>query len=441
MSISVTENNNDAQCPALLISATASGQGKTTVTAALAWHFRQQGLNVQVFKTGPDFLDPQILKAASGNPVYQLDLWMLDETQCRQLLYEAANSADLILIEGVMGLYDGEPSSADLARLFNIPILAVIDASAMAGTFGAIAFGLANFNKQLNVAGVLANCTAGDAHAQMLRESLPDNIKWFGALHHNEKIALPERHLGILSADEISDLEEKLNIASNMLENSGLSQLSSLSSTRFHATPEQKQPVSTLKNIRIGIAHDAAFCFCYQANLDLLEALGAELIFFSPIHDNGLPEIDSLYLPGGYPELHLQVLHKNTTMRSAIKQHYNQGRPLIAECGGLLYLMDSITDTQGNCEQMTGILSGDAMLQKRLVNLSMQSMELPEGEIRGHSFHHSLISTPLKTTLMTTPDGKYGSAESVFQDKKLLASYMHLYMPSTPLAASRIFTP
>ncbi|VAW70578.1 Cobyrinic acid a,c-diamide synthetase [hydrothermal vent metagenome] len=313
--------------------------------------------------------------------------------------------------------------------------------SAMAGTFGAIAFGLANFNKQLNVAGVLANCTAGDAHAQMLRESLPDNIKWFGALHHNEKIALPERHLGILSADEISDLEEKLNIASNMLENSGLSQLSSLSSTRFHATPEQKQPVSTLKNIRIGIAHDAAFCFCYQANLDLLEALGAELIFFSPIHDNGLPEIDSLYLPGGYPELHLQVLHKNTTMRSAIKQHYNQGRPLIAECGGLLYLMDSITDTQGNCEQMTGILSGDAMLQKRLVNLSMQSMELPEGEIRGHSFHHSLISTPLKTTLMTTPDGKYGSEESVFRDKRLLASYMHLYMPSTPLAASRIFTP
>ncbi|HED33670.1 MAG TPA: cobyrinate a,c-diamide synthase [Gammaproteobacteria bacterium] len=441
MSKPTNKRDSNAQCPALLISAAASGQGKTTVTAALAWHFRQQGLNVRVFKTGPDFLDPQILQAASGNPVYQLDLWMLGETQCRQLLYEAAVNADLILIEGVMGLYDGEPSSADLARLFNIPVLAVIDASAMAGTFGAIASGLKNFDTQLNVAGVLANRTAGEAHAQMLQESLPENIKWFGALHHNHQISLPERHLGILLTDEISDLEEKLNTASTMLENNGLSQPSSSSSVEFRPTPEPEQPGSALKNIRIGIAHDAAFCFCYQANLDLLEALGAELIFFSPMHDNSLPEIDSLYLPGGYPELHLESLHNNLSMRTAIKQHYSQGQPLVAECGGLLYLMDAIADTQGNCKQMTGVLSGDAILQKRLVNLSMQSMELPEGTIRGHSFHHSLINTPLQATLITTPNGKYGSAESVFRDKKLLASYMHLYMPSNPFATCRLFTP
>ena len=200
-------------CPALFIAAPASGQGKTTVTAALACHYRQCGLRVRVFKTGPDFLDPMLLERASGAPVYQLDLWMGGEAHCRQLLHTAAGEADLILVEGVMGLFDGERSSADLAQLFGIPILAVIDASAMAQTFGAIAHGLASYRPQLAFAGVLANRLAGARHCQMLADSLPPGLPFFGYLPRDADIALPERHLGLVQAAEIADLDRRIEQA------------------------------------------------------------------------------------------------------------------------------------------------------------------------------------------------------------------------------------
>ncbi len=426
------------QCPALLISAPASGQGKTTVTAALAYLYRQRGLDVRVFKTGPDFLDPMILQQASGHAVYQLDLWMVGETQCRQLLYKAACEAELILIEGVMGLYDGNPSSADLATLFGIPVMAVIDASAMAGTFAAIAHGLASFQKNLPMAGVLANRVGSKSHVDMLRKSLPDYLDWFGALHRDEKITLPDRHLGLLQASEIPDINQKLQHAAMMLEDNGL--VKTPAAITFNK-PSQTQVEKKLNGIRIGIAQDNAFAFCYQANLDLLNDMGAELIFFSPLKDNTLPEIDSLYLPGGYPELHLHTLEKNKTMLKSIQQHHAAEKPIIAECGGMLYLLESLTDAKNNSANMAAILPGHAKLQKQLVNLSMQSMHLNEGVIRGHSFHHSKIESILEASSMTQTSGKYGKEEAVYRDKKLLASYMHLYMPSNPEATALIFTP
>ena len=428
-------------CPALLISATASAQGKTTITAALAWHFRQQGMNVQVFKTGPDFLDPKILEVASGRPVYQLDLWMVGEDQCRQLLYRAAKGVDLILIEGVMGLFDGQPSSAELAKYFAIPVLAVIDASAMAGTFAAIAHGLSSFDKNLSLAGVLANRVGSDAHGNMLRDTLPPHIKWFGALKQQNDISLPERHLGLYSANEISDLHQRLEHASRILTHSGLGDLASFTRVTFKATENSPTPPPLLKNVRIGIARDAAFCFCYPANLDLLADLGASLVYFSPMSDTELPPIDSLYLPGGYPELHLQTLQNNRAMKNAIRHHFESNKPIVAECGGLLYLMDSITDSAGNSAQMTGILAGKAEMQTRWVNLSMQRIKLTAGEIRGHSFHYSVIHDTIKPSDTSIVNGKYGQPEAVYRTKRLFASYMHLYMPSSPLATAEIFSP
>jgi len=204
-------------CRAVLIAAPASGQGKTTVTAALAWRARARGERVRVFKTGPDFLDPTILEKASGGPAYQLDLFMGGEAHCRWLLSEAARAADLILVEGVMGLYDGNPSSADLAQRFGLPVLAVIDGSAMAQTFGAVAHGLAHFRSRLRFAGVIANRVGGERHAQMLFESLPADIPALGWLPREAEIALPERHLGLLGAGEVTDLERRIARAAGAL--------------------------------------------------------------------------------------------------------------------------------------------------------------------------------------------------------------------------------
>src|SRR6201991_1403795 len=204
-----------AQCPALFISAPASGQGKTTITAALARHHRRLGRRVRVFKTGPVFLDPMILERASGAPVLSLDLWMVGEDACRELLAQAAQEADLILIEGVMGLYDGTPSSADLATAFGVPVVAVISAKAMAQTFGAIAFGLAHYRADVPLFGVFANRVGSQRHAQMLEAALPDGLQWMGSIASSAALELPDRHLGLVQAAEIEDLERRLELAAD----------------------------------------------------------------------------------------------------------------------------------------------------------------------------------------------------------------------------------
>ena len=426
-------------CPALFVSAPASGAGKTTVTAALARLHRGQGRRVRVFKTGPDFLDPMILERASGNPVYQLDLWMCGEGHCRQLLYEAAGDADLILIEGVMGLFDGNPSSADLAQRFGIPVLAVIDASAMAQTFGALVHGLATYRSELPFAGVLANRVGSSAHAGMLIESLPAGVRFFGALHNDSTLSLPDRHLGLIQAMEIDDLDQRLERAAAALKTAGADELPQ--PVHFASETNTPPPTQTLRGLRIGVACDQAFSFIYKANLDVLRAMGAELIFFSPLTDTTLPEVDSLYLPGGYPELHLDRLSANTDMRDAVRAHHAHNKPVVAECGGMLYLLESLTDCAGQRAPMVGLLAGHASMQKRFTNLGMQEIELPEGLLRGHTFHHSKIETPLKPIAQATDARPGGRGEPAFRSGRLHASYLHHYFPSNPQAAARLFQP
>ena len=425
-------------CPALLIAAPASGQGKTTVTAALARYHREQGRVVRVFKTGPDFLDPMILERASGQPVYQLDLWMGGEDHCRDLLYQAAAEADLIIVEGVMGLFDGTPSSADLAALFDIPVLAVIDASAMAQTFGAIAYGLANYRADVKFFGVLANRVASPGHADMLRESLPPSIGCFATLPRDAELSLPDRHLGLVQAQEIADLDQRIAHAVEMLAAQGCV---ALPEPVAFAPAGSAAPQRKLEGVRIAIAKDAAFSFLYRANLDALRALGAELEFFSPLTDTRLPEVDSLYLPGGYPELHLQQLQANAAMRDAIRLHHAANKPILAECGGMLYLLETLTDAEGRCADMVGVLPGRAVMQKKLVNLGMHSVSLPEGELRGHTFHHSMMETTGAAVAMTTPMRTHGKPEAVYQTGRLHASYLHFYLPSNLVAAAHFFIP
>ena len=424
-------------CPALFIAAPASGQGKTTVTAALARHHRNQGRKVRVFKTGPDFLDPMILERASGNPVYQLDLWMGGEDHCRHLLYEAAGDADLILIEGAMGLFDGDPSSADLAALFGIPVLAVIDASAMAQTFGAVAFGLARFRDDVPVAGVFSNRVGSERHAAMLAPSLPQGLPAMGWLARDANIALPDRHLGLVQAGEIGDLDARLEQSAAALKLAD----DTLPAPMAFAPAKTAAPAKRLAGVRIAVANDAAFSFIYRANLDVLRALGAELRCFSPLTDSVLPEADTLYLPGGYPELHLERLAANRNMKEAISAHHAADKPIVAECGGMLYLLESLTDTQGRCAQMTGLLPGRAVMQTRLAALALQRVGLPEGEVRGHTFHYSRLDTTAAPVARGTCPNGGKTAEAIYRIGRTTASYMHFYFPSNPEAVAALFQP
>ena len=432
------EPGTPRQCPALVIAAPASGQGKTTVTAALARLHTRQGKRVRVFKCGPDFLDPMILSRASGNPVYQLDLWMVGEAESRRLLWEAAGEADLILIEGVMGLFDGSPSAADLARRFGVPVLGVIDGSAMAQTFGALAVGLASYQPDLPFSGVLGNRVNPGRHNDLIRDSLPASIRWYGSLPRSAAIELPSRHLGLVQAGELADLDTRLDTAADALEQTATI---TLPPPVTFAAPSTESVAPLLVGVRIGVAFDASFAFIYQANLDLLEQMGATLTFFSPLTDKALPDVDSLYLPGGYPELHLQALAANRPMIDAIKAHQQAGKPLLAECGGMLYLLESLSDVAGERAELAGLLPGTAQMQKRLVALALQSVELPEGVLRGHSYHHSRLDSALQPLARGDCPNDKPVSEAVFRLERLTASYIHFYLPSNPPAAAALFRP
>jgi cobyrinic acid a,c-diamide synthase len=426
-------------CPALFISAPASGQGKTTITAGLARYHARQGRRVRVFKTGPDFLDPMILARASGAPVLSLDLWMVGEAACRTLLAQAASEADLILIEGVMGLFDGTPSSADLATTFGVPVLTVISAKAMAQTFGAVAFGLARFRPDVPFHGVLANRVGSARHAQMLQEALPPGLGWCGHIAASDDIALPDRHLGLHQAAEIDDLDARLDRAADTLAHTTLAALPPPVDFGTQSAEAQALP-RLLDGRRIAVARDAAFSFVYPANVALLEALGAQVDYFSPLADEPLPaDTHALYLPGGYPELHARTLAGNLRSAASIRRHATAGKPVVAECGGMLYLLDQLTDTQGVSTPMLGLLPGHATMQKRFAALGMQQIDSVHGPLTGHTFHYSKLNTPLAPLRSATRPNGDAPGEAVYRTGSIVATYMHAYWPSNPAFTAALF--
>ena len=430
-----------ASVRALLISAPASGQGKTTVAAALARLAVRCGHRVRVFKTGPDFIDPMILERAARQPVYQLDLWMGGLSHCRDLLHQAAREADLILVEGVMGLYDGNPSSADLAQAFNLPVALVIDGGAMAQTFGAIALGLKNYRPELKFHGVIANRVASAGHAAILAESFVGpaaEIRFLGVLPQDAALAIPDRHLGLLQADEIPDLDARLDRAADAI--AVTLKLAEIPEVPCVAREPVEPPLPLLTAVRIAVARDAAFSFVYPANLALLEAMGALVTYFSPLEDEALPAADAVYLPGGYPELYAERLAANRGMHQALRSHVEAGKPMLAECGGMMLLFEHLTDLDGRRHAMVGLLPGETAMQSRLQSLALQSVRFESGELRGHSFHHSRLTTALSPVLCgRTQHGSPG--EAVFQHRKLTATYIHFYWPSNARVAAQLFLP
>ncbi|MDQ7015782.1 MAG: cobyrinate a,c-diamide synthase [Gammaproteobacteria bacterium] len=429
--------SNTLFCPALFLAAPASGQGKTTITAALARFHQRQGRVVRVFKTGPDYLDPQILAQASGEPVEPLDLWMAGEAYCRAKLYAAAQVADLILIEGAMGMFDGEPSSADLAATFGIPIAIVMDVKGMAQTAAALATGLANFRDDYTVAGLIANHCGSERHADLIRDALPQSLPLLATVPREAELALPERHLGLVQAHEVSEtLERRFEAGADVLAKTALSRLPEAVCFTAATLPTVQR---SLAGVRIAIARDAAFSFLYDSNLRLLEAMGAELRFFSPLEDKRLPEAEALWLPGGYPELHTAGLAANGSMLASIGNFFQQGRPILAECGGFLYTLTGLTDLEGQRFELLALLEGEGAMRGKRGCQGMQTALLPEGELRAHAHHRSRCEVNLKPIAHGRRQRHPAPGEAIYREKGLTATYLHLFFASNPAAIAALF--
>jgi cobyrinic acid a,c-diamide synthase len=417
-----------------MVAAIASGQGKTTITAALARRFRRSGQTVRVLKCGPDFIDPMLLERASGAPVHSLDLWMVGPELCRRRLACAAREADVVLIEGVMGLYDGKPSAADLAREFGIPVLAVIDAGAMAQTAGAVVLGLRDYGP-VQLAGVVANRVGSEGHARMVAESLRD-IPLLGTLPKQAR-RLPERHLGLVLPDEVGDIDAVLDALADELKFDDAA-WDAMPPHAFDDSLLPPLPISPLlAGKTVAIARDAAFCFLYPANLDTLRALGAQLAFFSPLADQPVPDgADAVYLPGGYPELHGETLAQARHWQASIRAAHAAGRPILAECGGMMAVAESITDKDGHAWPMAGLLPGQVKMQGRLAGLGAQGMPTAAGVLRGHTFHYSRLETGTAAAAHAVKHPSGAEGEALYRSGSLTASYFHAFFASNPEAAA-----
>ena len=282
---------------------------------------------------------------------------------------------------------------------------------------------------------MIANRIGSSRHGDMLRESLPEGIELLGAIPRNEAMNIPDRHLGLVQAGELGDLDQRLDAAAEVLAEAGLDGLP-LPVTLEAETP--KPPPPLLAGVRVAIARDAAFSFTYRANLDLLRAMGAELSFFSPLVDSALPDTDALWLPGGYPELHGATLAGNQPMLEAIRAHYAAGKPMLAECGGLMACVEELVDHDGQSHRLLGLMPGQASMAGRLQALGLQGLDTEQGQLRGHTYHHSRLETDWQP-LARTRKLAGTEAEPVYCRNGLVASYFHGYFPSAPELVAGIF--
>ncbi len=425
-------------CPILMIAAPASHQGKTLFTASLARSYRQKGYHVKLFKIGPDFLDPKILEQASGHYVDNLDLWIMGEKYCRDKLIEARKHYDLVLIESVMGLFDHKPSNADFAQQFNIPILLLIDASSMGASFAAIAYGMTQLQTNLVFKGIIANRVGSQNHQELIQEKLPKNISLLAALPRDKHLQLPERHLGLYQPHELKRIDYFLDYAADIIDKN---QITEKIFPDLAKQPFLKSSLSIKQKAKytIAIAKDPAFSFIYPENIKTLHQLGFQTLFFSPINDSSLPKCDALWLPGGYPELYTKELAANTAMQCSIIEHSKLNKPIYAECGGMLYLFETVTTQHNKKYSMCGLLSGQAIMEKRFQGIGLQELTLFDTNIRGHSFHHARIETSLKPMQISYHQRKNKEGECFYSKGNIQASFLHLWFKSSLRITQRLF--
>jgi cobyrinic acid a,c-diamide synthase len=440
--------------PRIVIAATGSGVGKTTLTVGLIASLRARGLRVAPFKCGPDYLDPTYHGRAAGQPSHNLDGWMMGQTGVLTTFTSAARGADIAIVEGMMGLYDGATptgeagSTAEIAKWLEAPVLLVVDAGGIARTIAAIGLGFTRFDPALKLAGLLGNHLGGRGHLELLRAAAPE-ISILGGLPRASEGGFPERHLGLFAAATAAVPDRFFRIWGDLVE--AWCDLDAILRIA-RAAPPLESSISDATGAasarcRLGLADDEAFHFYYEYNLRRLEAVGAELVGFSPTYDRQLPPVDGIYLGGGYPEVVASRLSANQSMLNAIRDFARAGGPIYAECGGLMYLTECIRTLEGETHRMVGLIPGTAVMHDRLqaigyatITTRADSFLGAAGTVwRGHQFRYSsLIPTPPPTVprLYTVAPHWGGEPFSEgFQCGNVVGSYVHSHWASNPAVA------
>lgn len=440
-----------------LIAAPQSGSGKTTVALAIMAAFARRGLAVAPFKCGPDFIDPGYHRLVTGRPSINLDGWMCPVDFVRETFHHHSAGADIAVVEGVMGLFDGigssasEGSSAQIAAITGTPVVLVVNARGMAASAAALVKGFVDFDPQVRVAGVIFNNVGSDTHGELLRHALAVSLpalRVFGCVPRDESLAIPSRHLGLVTAEDNplpgEFVDRLVEMAERCLDLDGLGELGFDSALPTDSTGL----VSGVEpSVRIAVARDAAFCFCYEDNLRLLREAGAEIAFFSPLDDTGLPpDISGIYLPGGYPELYAERLAANVGMKRALISAIHRDMPVYAECGGLIYLSEGVEgagDFVGVLPVRARMLSKRKALGYRQVETRTDSIIGTAGSVaRGHEFHYSEINgmpdSIERTYRVTRQDRELGGEGYCVRNCQ--ASYIHLHFGSNRAIAPAFIT-
>ncbi|PLZ99328.1 cobyrinic acid a,c-diamide synthase [Fischerella thermalis CCMEE 5268] len=440
----------------LIIAGEHSGVGKTTVTLTLLASLCRRSQQVQSFKVGPDYIDPMFHQHVTGRACRNLDPILTSPSYVQQCFARHSQGVKYALVEGVMGLFDGVTpplplqrvndyaSTAHIARLLDLPVVLVIDCSRLSGSVAAIAHGYSSFDPRIKIAGVIFNRVGSDRHLQLLKDALaPLKLPILGVLHRQDNITIPDRHLGLVPTAELPQINALIDRLADLgdlcFDWERLLPLLQVSGETPLVPPPTKR--RGWSRVKIAVARDRAFNFYYQDNLDLLQQLGAELVFWSPLEDTGLPEgVQGMYFGGGFPEVFAQQLAENTKTKAAIKTAILAGMPTIAECGGLMYLCEQIVDFAGKSWSMVGVLPTTAVMSGRLTLGYRRAVVLEDSllvsagtTVCGHEFHRSYLTSNFQQPLFQTY--RFDTEESTGYEGwgnnsphlNLHASYIHMH--------------
>lgn len=438
----------------ILIAGTASGVGKTTISLGLMRALKNTGKSVQSFKVGPDYIDPMYHRYVTGEYSRNLDSYMLDDEQIKYVFKNSSDGKDISIIEGVMGLYDGlgsdisMHSTAKISKLLKAPVILVIDAKGMGASAAASVLGYKHIDKDIDIVGVIANNINSERHYKIIKESIEKycGIEVLGHLPTEDIMKMSSRHLGLLPSDEVGDLEYKIEkIAGEMEKYIDINRVfelaesenitSSFELSMFSEDPEVRE---LARGKTIAIAYDKAFNFYYPDNIDLLREIGVTIKSFSPISDSELPEADLIYIGGGFPEMFAKELEANKSMRHSIKKAYENDVPIYAECGGLMYLGDSLVDFNGKRYSMVGAISGYSQMKKGLRRLGYCVATAKEDnliaykgqQICGHEFHSSEFHSDVETVFTMQKivgDKVVDEWSGGYYSRNTFATYLHIH--------------
>ena len=443
--LGMTDNLQRNNIPRVMLAAASSGSGKTLITCGILQTLVNRELNVASFKCGPDYIDPMFHSRVIGTRSRNMDTFFTDDEVTKYLFARTAKDSDISVVEGVMGFYDGlggkemKGSSYDISCRLDIPVILIVDCKGTAVSSVPVVKGFKEFHGE-NIRGVILNNMSENIYddvKDLIEEEV--DVEVLGYVPNVKELVLESRHLGLVLPDEIISLKEKLNSLAEVLERTldvdGIIRIAKKASAMIYEEPDIK---TIAEKVKIGVAKDDAFCFIYQDNIELLERMGAEIVYFSPVADKGLPDdVNGIILPGGYPELHAETLSMNVGMLKDIRERIGNGLPCMAECGGFMYLHEEMEDAHGNVRKMAGVFKGRSFNTKKLSRFGYISIKAKDspilggGEIKGHEFHYWDSTDPGRDCVATRPSNGV-EYECMHCRGNIAAGYPHLYYYSNP---------